>query len=365
MFVQDAADNVICLVYMRANGRAVANTASDVSCTAIGTEISATNVQAAIAELAAEPKAWRNRIINGDFSIDQRNNGAAQLVAAATAPYTLDRWQATSGQAPGTFNVRRIADSNFPSEFLCTLTTATTDASLAAGDFYTFGQKIEGFNCQGLNWGHVNARPITVSFSAMASSSIALPISVRNSAMDRTWLGSISISTSFGARKYFTIPGDTTGTWLVDNGVGLIIQFGLGIGTTYQGVAGWQAGNFLGLAGHTNAMAGAAVITLKDFQVEIGDVATAFERVGYSDRLARCQRYYEISALTCGPAVTNITNQMDWKVTKRAAPTLVATFDNGAGATFGNKAALAVSGIYQIAAHGSLATATVSGSAEL
>ena len=40
---------------------------------------------------------YRNRIINGDFRIDQRNVGAAQTVSAGAAlTYTCDRWWAHS-----------------------------------------------------------------------------------------------------------------------------------------------------------------------------------------------------------------------------------------------------------------------------
>ena len=41
--------------------------------------------------------SFKNRIINGDMTIDQRNAGAS--VAATTSfPYTLDRWQAIASQ---------------------------------------------------------------------------------------------------------------------------------------------------------------------------------------------------------------------------------------------------------------------------
>jgi len=242
---------------------------------------------------------------------------------------------AASGQAPGTFNVRRIVNSNFPSEFICTISPATADAALAAGDYYMFGQKIEGYNCAGFNWGHVNGRSITISFYVLGTSAMVLPISVRNSAIDRTWLGSFSVSTGW-TKKTINIPADTSGVWLADNGIGLNVQIGLGIGTTYHGVAGWQAGNFLGLAGMTNIMAvggGTVVLSLRDFQVEIGDVATEFERVPYDEQLARCQRYYQVMGETnlfpvissgyAAAAAATIRNTMAFPVSMRAVPTAV------------------------------------------
>ena len=43
---------------------------------------------------------FRNRIINGDMRIDQRNNGASTTPSGASAgTYTLDRWCYQAGQA--------------------------------------------------------------------------------------------------------------------------------------------------------------------------------------------------------------------------------------------------------------------------
>ena len=41
-----------------------------------------------------------------------------------------------------------------------------------------------------------------------------------------------------------TIAGDTTGTWLTTNGIGINVAFSLGSGSTLSGTAGsWTAGN--------------------------------------------------------------------------------------------------------------------------
>ena len=63
--------------------------------------------------------------------------------------------------------------------------------------------------------------------------------------------------------------------------------------------------------------------------MELGDTATAFEYEGYGENLARCQRYYEVIAFSSYGRVGNSLNAtdtaghaFDFKVTKRAAPTM-------------------------------------------
>ena len=54
---------------------------------------------------------FRNRIINGDMRIDQRNAGAS--VTPTNGSYTLDRWQVAASQA-SKFSIQR--DTTAPAE---------------------------------------------------------------------------------------------------------------------------------------------------------------------------------------------------------------------------------------------------------
>jgi hypothetical protein len=315
-------------------------TAATVSFTPVG-DIAATNVQAAITELAAEPKGYRNRIINGDFSIDQRNNGAvAAISAGAGVVYTVDRWWVMSLQAPGALTAQRVPDaySILGNYALNTIVTAA-DASLAVGDVYAIGQTIEGNFVRDLGWGNASAQSITISFWTSCTSTMTLPISVRNApTYNRVWLGSFTTGPT-PSRVVLTIPGDQTGTWGKDNVAGMVITIGLGVGSSYQGVAGWQAGNFMTMAGMTNLMGTVSnAIALNNFQLEVGTVATEFERVPYDEQLARCRRYYEAMAGGggwSGNVTTTLTYHWwrNFSVEKRAVPTIV--FTNVSASGFG------------------------------
>jgi hypothetical protein len=232
--------------------------------------------------------------------------------------------------------MQRVADTTYLGEYIMQSAVGVADASLAAGDYYYIGQFIEGNMLRGFDWGNAQAKPITISFTAWANATYTLPLAVRNAANNRCWVGSFTVTTT-RQRFTFTIPGDTTGTWLYDENIGLQLTIGLGIGSTFVGAAGWQAGNFLSMTGMTNFMATAAnFIALKDFQLEVGSVATEFERVSYSDQLARCQRYYEVSNSTLGWS-GNVTTGIaynawgTYKVTKRAPATVTATHNSNAG----------------------------------
>jgi hypothetical protein len=98
-------------------------------------------------------------------------------------------------------------------------------------------------------------------------------------------------------QKTVTIAGDTSGTWLTDNGIGLRLSFGLGAGSSYSSTAGsWQSGVYLSATGATSVVGtNGATFYITGVQLEKGSTATSFDYRPYSAELALCQRYYEKS----------------------------------------------------------------------
>jgi len=194
--------------------------------------------------------SFRNRIINGDMRIDQRNAGSS--VTPANGAYTLDRWSYYSTQA-SKFTVQRNAGSVTPPAGYTNYMgiTSTSAFSIAASDYFIMTQAIEGFNVSDLSFGTANAKSITISFWVYSSLTGTFGGVIENSNQTRAYPFSYTISSAnTWEQKSVTIAGDTTGTWVTDNGLGLWLMFSLGTGSTYAGTAGaWVGSQKLGVTG--------------------------------------------------------------------------------------------------------------------
>ena len=242
---------------------------------------------------AASPFGLKNRIINGDMVIDQRNNGAA-VSLSNTSAYTIDRFIAYN-VSDGVISVQQtsIAPTGFINSMRTTVTTA--DASVSAGQYSFFRQNIEGFNVADLGWGTASAQTVTLSFWVRSSVTGTFSGSIQNSAEDRAYAFTYTInSANTWEKETITIPGDTTGTWLTTNGVGLRLNFSLGVGSTFSSTANtWVAQtsfNATGSVALLNTLNATFFIT--GVQLERNTTATPFEWIPYGQELMLCQRYY-------------------------------------------------------------------------
>jgi hypothetical protein len=240
-------------------------------------------------------QGFRNRIINGDMRIDQRNAGAS--VTPTTSAYTLDRWQFIISQSSKFTTQQNAGSVTPPTGFSNYLGITSSSAySVTSGDFFVIDQRIEGFNTSDLAWGTANAKTITISFWVRSSLTGTFGGAIRNSAQDRSYPFSYTISSAnTWEQKSVTIAGDTSGTWIGStNGVGLSVNFSFGTGTTYSGTAGaWSASNLVSATGATSVVGtNAATWYITGAQLEVGSVATPFERRDYGRELLMCQRYF-------------------------------------------------------------------------
>jgi hypothetical protein len=237
---------------------------------------------------------FRNRIINGDMRIDQRNAGASVTVDSSTNFYMVDRFLGTGQSTDGVFTIQQsaTAPTGFTNSLVATVTTA--DTSLASTQRYAVGQFIEGFNVADLGWGGANAQSITISFWVRSSLTGTFGGSVINNGFDRSYPFTYTISTANTFEyKTVTIAGDTSGTWLKTNGIGLRIYFSLGAGTDRSGTAGaWNSNNNFSATGAVSVIAtSGATFYITGVQLEKGSTATSFDYRPYGTELALCQRY--------------------------------------------------------------------------
>jgi hypothetical protein len=276
---------------------------------------------------AASPYTLKNRIINGDFRIDQRNNGASGTANA----YTVDRWNYTGVQASkGTWqqNAGSVTPPDGFSNYLGF--TSSSSYSVLSGDTFLFNQAIEGYNIADLNWGTANAQTVTLSFWVRSSLTGTFGGALSNDPA-RSYAFSYTISAAnTWEKKSITIVGDQSGTWNKTNSLGVVVRFGLGSGATYSGTAGaWTAGNLVQPTGTVSVVGtSGATFYITGVQLEVGSTATPFERRLFGNELALCQRYFYVIASGSGyisnaaaQTTTNAFGMYTLPVTMRTAPT--------------------------------------------
>ena len=237
---------------------------------------------------------FRNRIINGNMAIDQRNAGTSVTIPTGSSTYVVDRFQVNKDTSALVLSVAQSSTApagfNFSQAF-----TVGTGASVVSGELLAFQQKIEGANIGDLSFGSASSSPVTLSFWVRSNLIGTYAVSLSNSANNRSYVQTYSISAAnTWEQKSITIPGDTSGTWLTTNGVGIRVGFDLGSGSSYNTTAGaWQAGNYTRTSGTVSWGATTGnTFYITGVQLEKGLVPTPFEVRSYVTELALCQRYF-------------------------------------------------------------------------
>ena len=282
--------------------------------------------------------AYNGMQINGSMEVSQE--GAA---ATVNGKYCCDGWLLSVGGIPGGIAVQDnlVPVPGFSGRVWVNTTTAK--GSLAASDILLLTSLIEGYRVSRLGWGTVNAQPITIGFWAQHTLSGAYSVSVRNNAADRSYVAMYTQNVA-GALEYktVTIPGCTDGTWLMTNGIGLVLCFAAAVGSTptASSVNAWLVGNFVAGTGQVNVAASTSnYLNLRGVVVLPGLEAPSAARSPlimrpYDQELVTCMRYLEtwqatgdFSMIGMGVAGTNTLAYIHYpyKVKKRASASLLYT----------------------------------------
>jgi hypothetical protein len=286
---------------------------------------------------------FRNRIINGDMRIAQRGTAAV----TTSGSYAVDRFLIQI-DTDGAYSAQQ--DSDAPTGFIKStkITTTTADASLSASQYFQIQQRIEGTNTADLAWGSASAKTVTLSFWVRSSLTGTFGGALGNSDFNRSYPYTYTILVAdTWEYKTVTIAGDTSGTWKTDTDVGINVRWGLGVGSNFSGTAGAWAGS--GLMSATGAVSVIGTLNatwyITGVQLEVGSVATPFERRPYGTELSLCQRYYEKTVTNSGLIWAGDTTSSNnyyltgqFVVLKRATPTFTATGTGGTGFSAGSAA---------------------------
>ena len=311
------------------------------------------------AELAAligsgQAQGDKNLLINSDMQVAQRGTSLAMAHDGTTNGYLIDRWRFTFGgshsQLDGTY--AQVADHPLtPNGKSLKWTTGTAESSYASSYYLYFVQLIEAQNLQGLQFGSSNAKTVTLSFYIKSSITGTYAVNLYKAAattriINKTYTIS---SANTWEKKTITFPADTASGADIpnSNGQGFFVSWHLAAGSGVKGNGSlntWK--NYTGLTDWADGQATNGVATtagatwqMAQCQLEIGDVATAFEHEDIETTLVKCQRYHQIidyyfdSGTTTSATNISYYRPFIFPVTMRAAPTMVAT---GYGSNTGN-----------------------------
>lgn len=292
------------------------------------------------------PLGTKNLIINGNMQIAQRGTSVSGITTSANQYNTCDRWT-IRGDVAGTWTQTQDTDvpagQGFANSLKMQCTTA--EASPAAGEETLLAQFIEGQNLQQLKKGTANAESVTLSFWVKSNKTGTYIIQIEDADNNRSISQSYTISSAdTWEKKILTFAGDTTGTFDNDNNASIKMWIFLQAGTDYTSgtlQTSWgsmvQANRAVGQVNLADTVNN--YINITGVQLEVGDTATPFEHRMYSQELALCQRYFEVSysgsaafdIVAVQRTASNYRQWWDFKVEKRTSPTIAL----GSGATWG------------------------------
>lgn len=289
---------------------------------------------------AAKTDSRRNRIVNHDMRVSQENGTTSGTTSGF---YAADQWatyRVTSAGVITSAQVASVTPAGSPNRYRVTITTP--DTSLAAGEYLSISQNLEGSNVADFQYGGANAKQSVLRFGFRGPAG-TYSIALHNSAVNRSYVALFAISApqaNTDTVQSFAIPGDVTGTWLTADGViGITLDIVLAAGTTYQAATGWQSGNILATSAVSNGMAtGGAVFELFDVGLRLDPDATGVYgqyEVGEVQPVYRSERYFLSVVRSLGLAITNnIASGGVVPLDMCKAPALApgATFTVGAGA---------------------------------
>jgi len=241
---------------------------------------------------------FRNKIINGDMRISQRNSSNQVTPptngdTTQTNNYPVDRWFIQNSSGSATIFGQQVTDvpnGNFQHSVKISTTTAinTTQAQQL-----NFQQRIEGYNVADFGFGSTSAKSMTFSFYVKSNVLGNYGFIIHNGNV--CFVSKYEITTEDVWKKVTINLTPQTSYALSNstNGTGLYINFDLGCGSDFESNnEGWQTGDFkrpincIKWANNTNA-----TLYITGVQLEEGTVPTPFEHRPYGTELALCQRY--------------------------------------------------------------------------
>lgn len=293
-----------------------------------------------------------NTVINGGMHFWQRNTGSTANVG--DSQFGADRFRIRKANTTGVFTVSREssilptaaqASANIP--YALKLACTTADASVAATDTVSIQHAIEGFDFGTF----LTGKTCRLQFWVYSNKTGTYCVAFRNSAQDRVYVSEYTISSAnTWELKSIDVTFNSSGTWLFDKNVGLVIDWTLMAGSTAQTTANsWNtvtaANNVKATSNQVNFSDSTSnVFYLTGVQLVPGNFGAStlpFFTNGTSIQreLEACQRYHEKSYdievnpgtntgsgewTEIAPKSSSFGATIQFKVQKRTTPTITA-----------------------------------------
>lgn len=271
----------------------------------------------------------KNYLLNGGMQVSQENGATA---SAASGYFPVDQFSVnfTTGGTLSTAQVASPTPGGSPNRLRVTVTA--TDTSIAVGDLLCVETRLEGLRIADLRAGSASAKTITLQFGVKAPAGTYC-LGFRNGAPDRSYVAEFTITggeANTDVVKSVTFQLDTSGTWLTSNGLGMVIDWTLMAGTSYQMTPNTWAGASSGISSpsQSNFMStNGNVFELFDVSLTEGVAAPPFQLPDFASELALCQRYWE-KTYDYGVAVGSVSFVGMYQIGLTMSS---ATFDNASG----------------------------------
>jgi hypothetical protein len=294
-------------------------------------------VQNAVAGSSGSPR--KNYIINGRMEIDQRNRGTA-IAAAANGARPLDMW-VWNQAGSGVLTVGQSTDAPVGSNFSLAATVTTADAVLDATDKASLETRVEGLDWRSMGYGGASAITGSLLFDVKSSLTGTHCVVLRNALTDRVFCAEYTvIAANTWESKQITVPGDTAGTWAVDNTIGLKAHWALRAGSSQRTATtgAWAASGGVDIYGTANQVDLLATLgnafKVANVRLVQGTTALGLDPRPYAVELMLCQRYLPVFSATGGTgdrfpgnatSTSNSSVGFTYPVFPRVAPTGIST----------------------------------------
>jgi hypothetical protein len=283
--------------------------------------------------------AYSGMQVNGSMEVSQELGTTGR----STQGYVCDGWTMNNSSGTVVISTATSVTTFIPGvRNILTLAVATPLVSLVSTDSISANQVIEGYRISRLAWGTASAQSITIGFWSWHTPAGLYSGSIRNAGGARSYVFTYTQATTSPQYNTVTIPGDTAGTWLGDNGVGVILAFSMACGTTFTAPSAntWLSGNYSAAPGQVNAVASTSnffritgVVVLPGIEAPSAARSPLIMRP-YDQELITCQRYWTKGQVMWNGWITsgqsNVSEFVGY-LPMRADPTVALFLNGGTG----------------------------------